>query len=71
MAPQVVKKEKKKKKKEKAKAAVDSTEEPGTGVCAGGPRTWVPERGRHCPLPSREDGMGPGFLELAQLGFCA
>ena len=23
-------------------------------------------RGRHCPLPGRDDGMGPGFLASAQ-----
>ena len=23
-------------------------------------------RGRHCPLPGRDDGMGPGFLAWAQ-----
>lgn len=64
-----VKKEKKKKKKEKAKAAVETAVSWGCGR----PRTrrpWVPERGRHCPLPRREDGMGPGFLaSSAQLGF--
>ena len=23
-------------------------------------------RGRHCPLPGRDDGLGPGFLASAQ-----